>query len=108
MISRKKLLAVLCDTHASLVLPVAVSDLCWVGLRIGKVWEGGDKGEEHLWLVLSSSGTGSSTQQTHNYWLLFSLEAFGVFIKILHRGPLSIVSYPFIQGHIAGGGGSVW
>lgn len=25
-----------------------------------------------------------------------------------HRGPLSIVSYPFIQGHIAGGGGSLW
>lgn len=82
MISRKKLLPVLCDIHVSLVLPVAVSDLCWVGLRIGKVWEGGDKDEEHPWLVLSSSGTGSSTQQTHNYWLLFSLEAFGVFIKV--------------------------
>ena len=60
MISRKKLLAVLSDTHALLVLPVAVSDLCWVRLRIGKVWEEWDKDAEHLWPVLSSSGTESS------------------------------------------------
>lgn len=37
MISRKKLLAVLSDSYALLVLSVAVSDLCSVRLRIGKV-----------------------------------------------------------------------
>lgn len=37
------------------------------------------------------------TQQRHNYWHLFSLEAFGVFIKVLHRGPLGTVSCPLFK-----------
>lgn len=60
MISRKKLLAVLSDNSRLARSVVAVSDLCRVGLRMGKVGEGGDKDEELLWLVLSSPEIGSS------------------------------------------------
>ena len=108
MISRKKLLAVLSDSYALLVLSVAVSDLCSVRLRIGKVWEEWDKDAEHLTGPLVIWNRELFTQQTHHHWLLFSLEAFGVFIKVLAQGTSEYSFLPPFQGHIAGGGGSIW
>ena len=37
------------------------------------------------------------TQQVNTYWLLFSWGPFGAFIRILHRGPLTIGSYHFVE-----------